>query len=67
MEYDVTVTNGGSIFLVTPQNENVRDWFKEHVPDAQMLGSSIAVEPRFLHGLLEGLEDHGFSVSEIGV
>ena len=62
-ECDVWVEDQGSIILVIPQNQQTRDWFKDHVAEMQTLGCAVAVEPRFLSTLLEGLEEEGFTVS----
>ena len=74
-ECDVWVEDQGSIILVIPQNQQTRDWFKDHVHYLRILqgfigkrspssrGCAVAVEPRFLSTLLEGLEEEGFTVS----
>jgi hypothetical protein len=63
-EHDILVQDHGSIILVIPQNQDVKDWFKDHVAEMQTLGPAVAVEPRFILTLLDGLEEEGFTVAE---
>ena len=63
---DFTVSNQGSIFLVTPLNDTARDWLEENISeDSQYLGRALAVEHRYIENLLQGLQNEGFNVSEI--
>jgi hypothetical protein len=64
-EHDILVQDHGSIILVIPQNQDVKDWFKDHVAEMQTLGPAVAVEPRFLSTLLDGLEEEGFTIRTV--
>jgi hypothetical protein len=75
-KHDILVQDHGSIILVIPQHPDVKDWFRDHVPSfpkravlvydgvAQTLGPAVAVEPRFIFTLLDGLEEAGFTLAE---
>lgn len=52
----VAVENHGSICLVRPCTDAAREWLVEHT-DGQWWGGALAVEPRYLDDLLDGL--HG--------
>lgn len=61
---DVTVSNHGSIALVRPLTDAARDWLRDNVQDnAQYLGASLAVEPRYIDDLVAGMESAGLEVS----
>lgn len=63
-KYDIRLENHGSVFLVRPMNDKAQEWLKNAVQeDAQWLGNALAVEPRYVAGLMEGLSDEGFQVS----
>ena len=65
MTIDFTVSNHGSIALIRPQTDAARAWLRDNVEDAaQYLGASLAVEPRFLDGLLDGIANAGLEVTE---
>lgn len=60
---DYIVTNHGSIFLVEPRNDDARSHLVEHVSDeAQWFGRMLAVEPRYVDNLIEGLRNEGYEV-----
>lgn len=49
------------VYLITPLTPECREWLKENVSeDALYLGPSLAVEHRYVEGLIWGLEEHGF-------
>ena len=61
---DVTVNDGGSVFLVTPESKKAQEWVKEHISeDATRLGNSIAVEHRYICDLVTGMRKDGLAVS----
>ncbi len=51
-----------SVYLITPLTPECRDWLKENVrEDAMYLGSSLAVEHRYVENLVAGLREQGFA------
>ena len=53
---DATVENHVSIALVRPHTRAARDWIRGNVEDtAQYFGAALAVEPRYVAGLVEGM------------
>ena len=50
----VTVEDHGSIYLVRPETDAAREWLTEHT-DGQWFGNALAVEPRYVVDLLDGL------------
>lgn len=63
-EFDILVQDHGSIMLVIPQNQDAKDWFRDHVAEMQTLGPAVAVEPRFIFPLLDGIEEAGFTLAQ---
>jgi hypothetical protein len=61
---DFTVENHGSVWLLTPETTDARNWVDENVAlePWQWLGRSFAVEPRLLDQLVEGIQAEGLSV-----
>lgn len=60
---DFVVSGGGTVYLVRPTNDEARAHLEENVSeDAQWFGGALAVEHRYIAGLLEGLTSAGFSV-----
>ena len=60
---DFTATDHGSIWLLTPTSQAGQSWAEEHLPaDAATLGSSIAIEPRYVLPILDGIEEDGLEV-----
>ena len=55
------VVSHGSIVLVTPKHGLAREWLEENT-EGQWWGGGLVVEPRYIEGLLHGLneamEDH---------
>jgi len=50
-----------SVYLITPLTKECQEWLEENVSkDAQYLGHSLAVEHRYVEGLICGLEENGF-------
>ena len=54
-----TVTNHGSIAILTPISEDAIDWCEEHLPEDTMRWgpNGYVVEPRYLGPILEALEE----------
>jgi hypothetical protein len=61
---DFTIENHGSLFLVRPLTEAARDWLNDHVADeAQWFGGALAVEPRYVDALVEGMVEDGLEAT----
>jgi hypothetical protein len=51
-----------SVYLITPLTQECEEWLKENVrEDAMYLGHSLAVEHRYVEGLIGGLDQQGFT------
>lgn len=59
---DFTVENHGTIWLVRPSNDDARTWLNEHT-DGTWFGGALAVEPRYVEALVEGITEHGFTLA----
>ena len=60
---DFECSNHGSIWLLTPMNENAQDWCDEHLPDdAPMHGVSYGIEARYAEPIILGIRDDGLTV-----
>ena len=64
MKTDVFVTGGGTTYLFDPVSERAKDWVEDHVAYEpwQSYGGAIAVENRYIHGLVEGARRDGLVV-----
>jgi len=64
MTADVLIEDHGSIALFTPMTPDAHQWVEEHVEveSWQLMGCSIACEPRYLCQLVEGMEEDGLVV-----
>jgi hypothetical protein len=60
MEADFRLENHGSVWLVRPLNGEAQEWLEEHT-DGMWFGNALAVEPRYVDGLVFGLESDGFA------
>jgi hypothetical protein len=54
------IQNHGSICVVVPHEDDVLEWLKEHT-DGTWFGG-LAVEPRYVQDLLNGLFEAGFEM-----
>ena len=62
-QVDFTIENYGSVFLVRCVTEPAKLALRQSVePDAQWFGDALAVEPRFIGGLVSSLREDGWSV-----
>jgi hypothetical protein len=60
---DFTVENYGSVFLLRPQNGAAMAMLVEAVEaDARWFGNVLAVEARFIGGLVSTLREDGWTV-----
>jgi len=48
-----------SVYMVIPTTAACRRWLKEHT-DGTWLGGALAVEWRYIDGLLAGLQEAGY-------
>ena len=47
-------------YLIVPLNEGCENWLKENIAEGGIwVGSSIAVEHRFIEDIINGLSQHG--------
>lgn len=61
---DFIVTHHGSIVLLHPHTPAAVRWIGEHLPeDAQTLGNAVAVEPRYITPIVDGIRDDGLLVA----
>jgi hypothetical protein len=61
---DVNIENHGSIIIFSLLNDSAKDWIKKNVvtEPCQFLGRKLAVEPRYVQGLIDGMENDGLFV-----
>lgn len=62
---DFVVRGSGTVYLVSPQNEQAREWVDENVGLEEWQGSghqSFAVEHRYIEDLVGGMLAEGFKV-----
>jgi len=55
------IEDHGTIVLVRPQTEDVRQWLVENT-DGTWFGGALAVEPRYVEALVAGLVEEGFAL-----
>lgn len=61
---DFHLTNHGSIWLLTPVSPEAVEWAEQYLPeDAQTLGNAIAIEPRYVDPIVQGIEGDGLTVA----
>lgn len=57
---DFTYTNHGTLCLLTPLTPEAEEWIADNLPeDVMTLGPSVAIEPRYLEAILDGIENDG--------
>jgi hypothetical protein len=60
---DIQFENHGSVWLVRPLTVVGREWIDENVSDdAQWFGGALAVEPRYVGDIVEGMQIDGLEV-----
>lgn len=63
MANDFSVENHGSIVLLRPLTPAAEAWIEEHIPDdAQTFGNAIAVEPRYIQDIINGIVADGLTL-----
>lgn len=60
MNTDFLLIDHGSIVVLTPQTYLAKVWVDEHIPyDAQWIGRGVAIEPRYVDDIINGVvADH---------
>ena len=60
---DFVISNHGSICLLNPRSKAAKNWVAEHLPDdVQYFGYSVAIEPRYVQPILDGIAEDGLEV-----
>lgn len=60
---DISVTGGGTVYLVDWLTAKGKAWIAEHLPDdAQRMGESVVVEHRYIGDIVRGMVDDGLRV-----
>lgn len=63
MAHDVSVSNYGSLVGLTISTPAAREWTDEHLPeDAQWMGNTVYVEPRYVDHIIAGMRGDGLHV-----
>jgi hypothetical protein len=61
---DLRIENHFSLFLVRPLTEAGEQWLTDTAPeDAQFLGNAMAVEPRYVQGVIDAAQNDGLEVA----
>ena len=61
-DFTVITYGHGNIVLLRGEHADARDHLEANVQDGVWLHGCLAVDVRYLEGLIEGLEGNGFSV-----
>ena len=60
---DFYLANHGSICMLTPLTLRATFWIDDHIdPTAMRMGSSIAIESRFVQNIVEGIRSDGLTI-----
>lgn len=61
--HDFQVTNLHSVVLLTPLSPQANEWSDKHLPQAMHFnGATLAIEPRYMPAILEGIAEEGLTV-----
>jgi hypothetical protein len=60
---DIRIEDGVSVFLFRPFNDLALEWLQSTEKEAQWFGGAMAVEPRYVFALIQGLKESGFVVN----
>lgn len=61
---DFTLTNHGSLCMLTPHTEAAEQWIDDNLPaDRQTLGRSVAIEPRYAADIVSGIRAEGLTIN----
>ena len=62
---DFFLSDQGSLAILVPLSEEAHDWIDENLGEGAIwYGRGIAIEPRYVGGLLEGITSDGLTVEE---
>ena len=68
MSADFTLTDGGSVCLLTPTTSDARRWLDENIgEDALYLGNGLAIERQYVQQILDGIQADGYRVADGGL
>ncbi len=60
---DFRILNAGSLIMLTPVTAAAREWVEAHLPHhAQQWGGAVAIEPRYIGPILDGIMDEGLVI-----
>lgn len=61
---DFLINGGGTVYIVTPQTPEAREWLDDNVVHAETIwfAGGIAVEHRYIEELAAGILEAGFTV-----
>jgi len=60
---DFSVSNHGSIYLLTPLTGAAEEWVDEHIgDDALRFGYGVSVEHRYIRDIVDGIVNDGLTV-----
>ncbi len=61
---DVRIAHHGSLSMVRPLTDAARQWIDDNVGgETSWFGGALAVEPRYLDNLIDGMESDGLVVA----
>lgn len=60
---DLLVLDHGSVVLIVPESAQGVDWLSDNVAEPLWFGPGMAVEPRYVGGLLAGAVADGLAVA----
>ena len=63
-EVDFSVVDGGSVFLLIPENDEAKSWVSDYIgDDVQTFGRGVVVEHRYIADIVNGIINDGFTVA----
>ena len=63
MEADFTLSDQGSICILTPIGEAGETWLSENIgDDAMRWGAGVVIEHRYVDDIIEGIQNDGLTV-----
>jgi hypothetical protein len=61
---DFLLFDHGSVLILRPDSDAARDWVDDNLPDdALWFGGGVAIEPRYIGPIVDGIADAGLSLS----